>query len=274
MSPKDKTKFERRREMPELWVQCPDCQKMVTKSKVREMLEVCPKCDYHFEISSQERIHALVDPGSFREMFGDLAPDDPLEFTGRKPYRERLKKAQEDTGLRDACVMGYGRINEIQIVFGVSDSRFMRGSMGSVVGEKICRGVECATAERLPFVFVSGSGGGARMDEGILSLMQMAKTSAALARFEREGGFFISILTNPTMGGAMASFAALGDIIIAEPKALIGFAGPNVVKETMKTELPEGFQTAEFFLEHGFVDMVVSRPDLRTTVGALLAYAR
>jgi acetyl-CoA carboxylase carboxyl transferase subunit beta len=146
--------------------------------------------------------------------------------------------------------------------------------MGSVVGEKICRGVECATKDRLPFVFVSGSGGGARMDEGILSLMQMAKTSAALARFDREGGFFISVLTNPTMGGAMASFAALGDVIIAEPKALVGFAGPNVVKETMKTELPAGFQTAEFFLEHGFIDLIVSRPDLRKTIRMLLSYAR
>ena len=274
MSPKNKAKFHRWREMPDLWVQCPDCRKMVTKTKVSAMIEVCPKCGYHFEISSRERIDTLLDPGSFCELFADLEPDDPLRFTGRKPYRERLKKAQEDTGLRDACVIGRGRISEIQIVFGVSDSRFMRGSMGSVVGEKICRGVECATAERLPFVFVSGSGGGARMDEGILSLMQMAKTSAALARFQREGGFFISILTNPTMGGAMASFAALGDIVIAEPKALIGFAGPNVVKETMKKELPEGFQTAEFFLEHGFVDLVVSRPDLRVKVAALLAYAR
>ena len=273
MSPEKKAKFERRRDMPGLWIQCPDCQKMVTKNRVREISNVCPECNYHFEISSQERILSLLDPGSFHELFLEIEPGDPLKFVGRRSYRERLKKAQEETGLRDACGIGTGRIGEIPIVFGVSDSRFLRGSMGSVVGEKISRGVELATNEQLPFVFVSGSGGGARMDEGILSLMQMAKTSAALARFHRAGGFFISVLTNPTMGGAMASFAALGDIVIAEPKALIGFAGPTVVRETMKAELPDGFQTAEFFLERGFIDMVVSRTDLRPTLIKLLSYA-
>jgi len=265
-------RFERRRDMPGLWLRCPDCQKMVTKNRVREMLNVCPECNYHFEISSEERIRTLLDPGSFRELFTDLEPQDPLGFVGRRSYRERLKQAQEATGLRDACSVGTGRIGEVPLVFGVSDSRFLRGSMGSVVGEKICRAVALATEERLPFVFVSGSGGGARMDEGILSLMQMAKTSAALARFHRTGGFFISVLTNPTMGGAMASFAALGDVIIAEPKALIGFAGPNVVRETIKAELPEGFQTAEFFLEKGFIDLVVSRSELRKTLISLLSY--
>ncbi len=273
MSPEHRAKFERRRDLPGLWLQCPDCQKMVTKSRVREMLHVCPECNYHFEIPSGERIRCLLDPGSFHELFTDLAPEDPLDFVGRKPYRDRLRQAQEVTGLRDACSIGTGRIGDVPIVFGVSDSRFLRGSMGSVVGEKICRGVSLAASERLPFVFVSGSGGGARMDEGILSLMQMAKTSAALARYRRAGGFFVSILTNPTMGGAMASFAALGDIVIAEPKALIGFAGPNVVRETIKEELPEGFQSAEFFLERGFVDMVVRRSDLRPTLIRLLAYA-
>jgi acetyl-CoA carboxylase carboxyl transferase subunit beta len=259
--------------MPGLWLQCPDCQKMVTKSRVREMLNVCPECDYHFEISSGERIRLLLDPGSFHELCTELEPEDFLGFVGRRPYQERLKQAQELTGLRDACAIGTGRLGDVPIVFGVSDSRFLRGSMGSVVGEKICRGVELATSEHLPFIFVSGSGGGARMDEGIISLMQMAKTSAALARFNRAGGFFVSVLTNPTMGGAMASFAALGDVVIAEPKALIGFAGPNVVRETIKTELPEGFQTAEFFLERGFVDMVVARPELRQTLIGLLSYA-
>jgi acetyl-CoA carboxylase carboxyl transferase subunit beta len=273
VSPEPKPKFERRRDMPGLWMQCPDCEKMVTKSSVREMLSVCPECDYHFEISSAERTQILVDPGSFHELFKELEPEDFLEFVGRRPYRERLKQAQELTGLRDACVVGTARIGDAPVVFGVSDARFLRGSMGSVVGEKICRAVALATSEHLPFVFVSGSGGGARMDEGILSLMQMAKTSAALARFDRAGGFFISILTNPTMGGAMASFAALGDVVIAEPKALIGFAGPTVVRETIKTELPEGFQTAEFFLERGFVDMVVSRPELRPTLITLLSFA-
>ena len=246
---------------------------MVTKSRVKDMLNVCPECRYHFEIPSHERMASLLDPGSFREHFAELSPCDPLGFVGRKPYRERLESAQKLTGLRDACLVGTGRMGGIDIVFGVSDSRFMRGSMGSVVGEKICRGVELAGTQGVPFVFVSGSGGGARMDEGILSLMQMAKTSAALAWFDRKGGFFISVLTNPTMGGAMASFAALGDVIISEPKALIGFAGPNVVRETIRTELPEGFQSAEFFLERGFVDMVVSRTELRDTLVSLLSYA-
>ncbi len=258
--------------MPGLYLRCPDCQKMVTKARVREMLNVCPECNYHFEISSQERIQILLDPGSFRELFEDLEPQDPLHFVGRRPYQERLKQAQELTGLKDACIVGTGRIGGSSVVFGVSDSRFLRGSMGSVVGEKICRAVNLAASEHLPFVFVSGSGGGARMDEGILSLMQMAKTCAALARFSRQGGFFVSILTNPTMGGAMASFAALGDVVIAEPKALIGFAGPNVVRETIRAELPEGFQSAEFFLERGFIDMVVNRSELRSTLISLLSY--
>jgi len=267
--------FRKRREMPGgLWMQCTGCGRMVYKNQVAERQIVCPECNYHFEISGQERIESLLDPGSFREHFGNLEPTDPLEFVARKAYRERLRQAQEKTGLRDACIMGTGRMKDIPVVFGVSDSRFLRGSMGSVVGEKILRGIELATAERLPFIFVSGSGGGARMDEGVLSLMQMAKTSAALSLFHRAGGFFISILTNPTMGGAMASFAALGDVIIAEPKALIGFAGPNVVKETIKAELPEGFQTSEFLLEHGFIDMIVNREALRPTIIQLLNYCR
>ena len=208
----------------------------------------------------------LLDPASFEEYFGGLSPVDALGFRALKAYKDRLVEAQRVTGLRDACVVGTGSIEGIPIVFGVSDSRFLRGSMGSVVGEKICRGTELARDRGLPFVFVSGSGGGARMDEGILSLMQMAKTSAALADFDRHGGLFISILTNPTMGGAMASFAALGDVILAEPKALIGFAGPNVIRETIKSDIPEGFQTSEFLLEHGFIDRIVNREDLRSTI--------
>ncbi|MBN1419107.1 MAG: acetyl-CoA carboxylase carboxyltransferase subunit beta [Planctomycetes bacterium] len=267
--------FRKRRDMPGgLWMQCTGCGRMVYKNLVAERQNVCPECNYHFEISGQERIDGLLDPGSFREHFANLEPTDPLEFVARKAYRDRLRQAQEKTGLRDACLMGTGRMKDIPIVFGVSDSRFLRGSMGSVVGEKILRGIELATAERLPFIFVSGSGGGARMDEGILSLMQMAKTSAALSRFHRADGLFVSILTNPTMGGAMASFAALGDVIIAEPKALIGFAGPNVVKETIKAELPDGFQTSEFLLEHGFIDMIVNRESLRPTIIQLLNYCR
>jgi len=212
----------------------------------------------------------MLDPDSFDEHFTDLSPLDPLNFVALKAYKDRLLEAQLKTGLRDACVVGTGRIDDMPIVFGVSDSRFLRGSMGSVVGEKICRATELARDRGLPFVFISGSGGGARMDEGILSLMQMAKTSAALGQFERSLGLFISILTNPTMGGAMASFAALGDLILAEPKALIGFAGPNVIRQTIRSEIPEGFQTSEFLLEHGFVDRIVNREDLRSTVSYFL----
>ncbi len=263
----------RRRDMPDnLWMQCSDCAKLIYKPRVAEKLFVCPDCNYHFEISSAQRIEMLVDPGSFEERFNDLSPLDPLGFVAQKPYRDRLAAAQKRTGLKDACVVGLARMESIPIVLGASDSRFLRGSMGSVVGEKICRGIDLAVEWKLPFIFVSGSGGGARMDEGILSLMQMAKTSAALARLDRQGGLFVSILTNPTMGGAMASFAALGDVILAEPRALIGFAGPNVIRQTIKSEIPEGFQTSEFLLEHGFIDQIVNREDLRSTLVRLLQY--
>jgi acetyl-CoA carboxylase carboxyl transferase subunit beta len=261
----------KRKDMPtNLWMQCEGCSKLIYKPKVEEKLHVCPECNFHFEISSWERIEMMLDAGSFEEHFTLLSPVDPLGFKALKAYKDRLAETQRRTGLRDACVVGTGKLEKMPLVFGVSDSRFLRGSMGSVVGEKICRGVELACDRSLPFVFVSGSGGGARMDEGILSLMQMAKTSAALAEFDRRGGLFISILTNPTMGGAMASFAALGDVVIAEPKALIGFAGPNVIRETIKSEIPAGFQTSEFLLEHGFLDRIVNREDLRGCVGYFL----
>jgi acetyl-CoA carboxylase carboxyl transferase subunit beta len=268
-------RFRKKKEMPGgLWLRCPGCSNLQYRRTVEEKLNVCPECNYHFEISAPERIAILLDPGSFEERFGDMAPLDPLGFVARKPYAERLGQARQATGLKDACVVGTGRIEGMEIVFGATDSRFLRGSMGSVVGEKIARGVELALELRRPLVFVSGSGGGARMDEGVLSLMQMAKTAAALARYDEAGGFYISILTNPTMGGAMASFAALGDVLIAEPKALLGFAGPNVIKETIKADLPEGFQTSEFLLEHGFIDMIVGRADLRAIVAKLLRYGR
>jgi len=267
-------RFRKKKEMPGgLWLRCPGCTNLQYRRAVEDKLNVCPECNFHLEISSPERIAILVDPGTFEERFGDMAPLDPLGFVARRPYRERLEEAQKATGLKDACVVGTGRIEGIDVVFGCTDSRFLRGSMGSVVGEKITRAIELATDTRRPLVFVSGSGGGARMDEGVLSLMQMAKTSAALARMDDAGGFFISVLTNPTMGGAMASFAALGDVLIAEPKALLGFAGPNVIKETIKADLPDGFQTSEFLLEKGFIDMIVSRPDLKATLGRLLRYA-
>ena len=261
----------RRRDIPDnLWMQCPDCSRLIYKPTVAEKMNVCPECNYHFEISSSERILSMLDDESFEEHFTELRPVDPLSFRALKAYKDRLAAAQARTGLADACIVGTGEISRQRVVFGVSDSRFLRGSMGSVVGEKIFRGVELARKLRVPFVFVSGSGGGARMDEGIFSLMQMAKTSAALAAFDREDGFFISILTNPTMGGAMASFAALGDVVFAEPKALIGFAGPNVIRQTIKSDIPEGFQTSEFLLEHGFVDQIVNREDLRAKVSYFL----
>ena len=256
-----------------LWIKCPTCDKLIYRPRMEEMLYVCPECDFHFEIPSSLRISTMVDAGSFEEKFADLQPHDPLNFVARKAYADRLVAAQSRTGLKDACLVGMAKMDAIPIVFGVSDSRFLRGSMGSVVGEKICRGIELADELHVPFVFVSGSGGGARMDEGILSLMQMAKTSAALASFGRHGGLFVSILTNPTMGGAMASFAALGDVIIAEPRALIGFAGPRVIKNTIRQDLPEGFQRSEFLLEHGFLDRVVDREDLRSEISSLIDYA-
>jgi acetyl-CoA carboxylase carboxyl transferase subunit beta len=267
-------RFRKKKEMPGgLWMRCPGCENMQYKRAVEERQRVCPECNYHFEIASTERIDQMVDAGTFEETAMGILPQDPLDFRAQKSYADRLKKAQHATGLDDACIVGRAKIEGRPVVFGVSDSRFLRGSMGSVVGEKFTRAVELATKERLPFVFVSGSGGGARMDEGILSLMQMAKTSAALARYDEAGGFFISVLTNPTMGGCMASFAALGDVLMAEPKALLGFAGPNVIKNTIRGELPEGFQTSEFLLEHGFLDMIVDRKDLKSTVSRLLAYA-
>ncbi|MGE3164333.1 MAG: acetyl-CoA carboxylase, carboxyltransferase subunit beta [Planctomycetota bacterium] len=269
----ERTGFRRRRDMPSgLWMRCPDCTKMIYRSLVLERHNVCPECNYHFEITSDERIRLICDPDSFVEEFRDLMPVDALDFVAKRSYRERLAEVQKSTGLNDACVVGRARIGSYPVVFGVSDSRFLRGSMGSVVGEKICRGIERARELRHPFIFVSGSGGGARMDEGVLSLMQMAKTSAALARLDAAGVLFVSILTNPTMGGAMASFAALGDFVFAEPKALIGFAGPNVIKQTIRTELPKDFQSSEFNLSHGFVDRIVDRQDLRETLIRVLHY--
>ncbi len=247
-------------------MQCTSCNKLVYKPKFKEMQNVCPECNFHYEISSSQRIEFLIDEASFEEKFTDLYPLDPLEFVAKRSYEERLRGAQEHTSLSDACVVGTGRMDGISVVFGVSDSRFLRGSMGSVVGEKIRLGIDLAREKSVPFIFVSGSGGGARMDEGILSLMQMAKNSVALAELDRTGGLFISVLTNPTMGGCMASFAALGDVIFAEPEALIGFAGPNVIKETIKSEIPDDFQSSEFQLEHGFVDRIVSRGELRSVM--------
>ncbi|MFQ5734590.1 MAG: acetyl-CoA carboxylase, carboxyltransferase subunit beta [Planctomycetaceae bacterium] len=266
----------KKRGVPEgLWIRCPGCQATVFRKQVDNGMGVCPEedCGHHFYVPAATRIRQLLDADSFEEWFAELSPCDPLEFRDKKAsYADRLAVEQGRTGLREACVVGRGYMRGRPLVFGLTDSGFIMGSMGSVVGEKLTRAIERATDTRLPLVVVSGSGGGARMHEGILSLMQMAKVSAALARFHEAGGLFISVLTNPTMGGVAASFASLGDIVIAEPKALIGFAGPRVVRATVKIELPEDFQTSEFLLEHGFIDRIVHRADLRPEIARLTDY--
>ena len=263
----------KKRGVPEgLWLRCDGCKATVFRKQVEKALGICPECGYHFYVSAATRIAQLLDQDSFEEWFTSMSPCDPLGFADKKPYKDRLVDEQKKTGLREACIVGRGYMRGRPLVFGLTDSAFIMGSMGSVVGEKLTRAVERALELQLPLVIVSGSGGGARMHEGILSLMQMGKVSAALGRYHRAGGLFISVLTNPTMGGVAASFASLGDIIIAEPKALIGFAGPRVVQATVKIELPDGFQTSEFLLEHGFIDRIVGRPDLRTEIAKIIDY--
>ena len=270
---KIKRLMSRKKQIPgDLWVKCPGCGGMIYRKEVEERKMVCTQCQYHFTLSPAERMDLLLDPGSFSELWGDLRPVDALKFEGATSYRKKLETAEQETGQKDACVAGTARMGDREVVFGLTDSRFMMGSMGSVLGEKVTRCFEHAAEKRLPVVLVSGSGGGARMYEGCLSLMQMAKTSAAIARHGDRGGLYISILTNPTMAGVMASFAALGDVLIAEPRALIGFTGPRVIEQTIKQELPKGFQTSEFLLEHGFLDMVVERVKLREEIIRLLTY--
>lgn len=262
-----------KRGVPEgLWIHCEGCKATVYKKEVERLLNVCPECQHHFYVSTQKRIEQLLDPDSFEEWFTELRSVDPLQFSDRKSYAERLKDEQKRTGMTEAGTVGRGYLRGRPLVFGMTDSAFIMGSMGSVVGEKLTRAIERATELQLPVVIVSGSGGGARMHEGILSLMQMGKVSAALARFHEAGGLFISVLTNPTMGGVAASFASLGDIIFAEPNALVGFAGPRVVRTTIKIELPDDFQTSEFMQKHGFVDRVVHRADLRSEISRVIDY--
>jgi acetyl-CoA carboxylase carboxyl transferase subunit beta len=262
-----------KRGVPEgLWQRCPGCQTSIYSKEAGRRLEVCPECDYHFYVSAKQRIEQVLDDGTFEEWDADLRPVDPLEFRDRKPYADKLRAEQQRTGLWDAAITGAGMIRARRVAFGVTDSAFIMGSMGSVVGERLTRLAERATQQQLPLIIVSGSGGGARMHEGILSLMQMAKVSAALARYDRAGGLFISVLTNPTMGGVAASFASLGDVVFAEPKALIGFAGPRTIKATIKIELPKGFQTSEFLLEHGFIDRIVPRNKLKSEIARTIDY--
>jgi acetyl-CoA carboxylase carboxyl transferase subunit beta len=254
-----------------LWLKCNHCREIVYRKEVDRNNKVCPKCDYHFPISVQERVALLVDLGSFKEWEADLSPQDPLEFSDSRSYKDRLAAQQEKTGRKDAMVIGEGAINGRRIALGVFDFGFMGGSMGSVVGEKICRAADRALAARMPLVLVTTSGG-ARMQEGILSLMQMAKTSAAVARLGEAKVPFVSILADPTFGGVTASVAMLGDVIVSEPKALIGFAGPRVIEQTIKQQLPEGFQRAEFLLEHGMIDAIVERKHLKETLSTLLSH--
>jgi len=263
----------KKKEIPDgLWTKCEGCSEALYNKILEENLKVCPKCNYHFVLGAYERINTLLDKDAFQEYDKDMLPADPLEFKGPKTYMEKISQDQLATGLKEAAVTGEGPLDNKKIIIAVTDSRFIMGSMGSVVGEKITRAIETATREKLPLIIVSGSGGGARMYEGMFSLMQMAKTSAALYYHHKAKLPYISLLTNPTMAGVMASFAGLGDIIIAEPKALIGFTGPRVIEQTIRQKLPAGFQRSEFLLEHGLIDMIVHRKNLKATLGQLLDY--
>lgn len=257
----------------DLWTRCPDCQEMLYNKTLDKSLRVCPRCDHHFRLRVDARLSLLLDRDSFQEHDARLESVDMLAFVDQKPYPERLAQARAATGVRDAAQWGTGAIAGTRVAICVMDFAFMGGSMGTVVGEKVTRAAEYALSERLPLIVVSASGG-ARMQEGTLSLMQLAKTVAALGRLADAGVPYISLMTDPTTGGVFASFAALGDINIAEPKSLIGFAGARVAAGTIAEELPEGFQRAEFLYEHGFVDMVVPRDRLRETFQGLLRYLR
>ena len=253
-----------------LWTKCESCGQLIYNKALEENLRVCPKCEFHFPLTAHQRVRLILDDGTFEEWDADLSPLDPLQFSVPKPYAEKVREEQQACGMTDACLTGTGRLDGREVALGVTDSRFMMGSMGSVVGERLTRAIERAIERRLPVVIVSGSGGGARMQEGMLSLMQMAKTAGALMRLDEHGGLFISVLTHPTMAGVLASFATLGDVIIAEPKALIGFTGPRVIEQTIRQKLPEGFQRSEFLLEHGLIDLIAHRRELKETLAKLV----
>jgi acetyl-CoA carboxylase carboxyl transferase subunit beta len=260
------------REMPSgLWTKCPTCGEVIHNLALSENLQVCPKCDHHFNLGSRERIESLVDPESFEEHDSSMSSIDPLGFKGMTTYADRLQSYKQKTGLVDAVTTGSGKINGHQVGLGVMDFNFLAATMGSVVGEKITRVIEFSTKNSLPVILVCASGG-ARMYEGMLSLMQMAKTSGALALHAQAKLPYITVLTNPTTAGVMASYASLGDVIIAEPKAMIGFAGPRVIRETTHQTLPPDFQTAEFLESHGLIDLIVHRQKLRQTLGDVLNY--
>jgi acetyl-CoA carboxylase carboxyl transferase subunit beta len=254
-----------------LWVKCEGCKEIVYSRDLDRNLKVCPKCGYHFRIDARSRLALLLDDPQPRELFTSVSPTDPLSFRDTKRYRDRLKSYQQALGERDAVIVAQGTMEEIPVVAAVMEYRFMGGSMGSVVGEKITRAAERALERRWPLIVVSASGG-ARMQEGVLSLMQMAKISAALARLRTARLPYISVLTDPTTGGVTASFAMLGDLNVAEPGALIGFAGPRVIEQTIRQSLPEGFQRSEFLLEHGFLDFVVHRSEMKETLARCLRH--
>jgi len=263
----------KKKEIPDgLWTKCEECAEVLYNKTLEENLKICPKCGYHFILTAPERIAMIADKDSFAEYDKDMVSCDPLEFRGTKTYKEKIAQDQAATGLKDAVITGECTIDGRKAVLCATDSRFIMGSMGSVVGEKLTRAVESATKKRLPVVIVSGSGGGARMYEGLLSLMQMAKTCAALRRQHDAKLAFISVLTNPTMAGVMASFAGIGDVIVAEPKALIGFTGPRVIEQTIRQKLPPGFQRSEFLLAHGLIDMIVNRKNLKAELARLIEY--
>ena len=263
----------KKRDIPEgLWTKCEECGEIIYNKALDENLKVCPKCQYHFTLTAHERIQQLIDSGTFQEFDGGLRSVDPLKFKGPKTYAEKVQLDQAATGMHEAAISGEGKLEGKRLCLTVTDSRFIMGSMGSVVGEKITRAVERSIRGRLPLVIVSGSGGGARMYEGLFSLMQMSKTSVALAAHHEARLPFISVLTDPTMAGVMASYASLGDIVIAEPRALLGFTGPRVIEQTIRQRLPEGFQRSEFLLEHGQIDQVVHRKQLKLTIAQMLGY--
>jgi acetyl-CoA carboxylase carboxyl transferase subunit beta len=262
----------RKRDIPEgLWTKCPRCSTMVFDKELDENLKVCSHCQHHFPIGARERIHSMVETCTFEEMDADMTSVDVLNFTGAASYKSKLEKNLATTGLKDAVITGIGKIGEFRVGLGVMDFKFLGGSMGSVVGEKVARLIERATEKGLPLIIVSSSGG-ARMYEGMFSLMQMAKTCAALAYHAKARLAYISVLTDPTTAGVMASFASVGDLIIAEPGAMIGFAGPRVIKDTTQAELPPGFQTAEFLLDHGLIDAIVPRKEMKQRLITYLSY--
>lgn len=269
---KTEIKPEKKVKIPEgLWVKCDNCREIVYKKEIEKNRQVCPKCNYHFRISSREHLRLLADEGSFVELDADLATTNPLGFVDNVPYDVRVDDNRKRSGLNEAAIYGSAMLSGRPVVLAIMDFSFMGGSMGSVVGEKIARAAELACDQRIPLITVSSSGG-ARMQEGMFSLMQMAKVSAAIGRIRELDVLYISVLADPTFGGVTASFAMLGDIIIAEPRSLVGFAGPRVIEQTIKQQLPENFQRAEFLLDHGMIDLVVERQELKETLATLIGH--